>query len=449
MKQLMTILLALTLALAACGPAAAEQTARRVETAGDADAFIAAFFGAHPEEMEGRWAFTPQMDTALAQLGGIVGLARQLSVLGAFRSALPAYEGAVAGFRTFHIPCAFSLARVDLILAVQDGAVAGLQTAPYTGAPADEGGASYDSVGLALPVPALGELPGLLTVPRGEGPFPAVILLQGSGPSDRDEAMGKLKPFRDLAEGLAEQGVAVYRFDKRTYVYGAALAADTHFTLEDEYVEDAVNAVQLLARQERIDPGRIYVLGHSLGGNAIPAVARALESAPVRARGFMMLAASPRSLDTLMREQYDFLYALTPDITAEQQAEKDRVFAELDRLVDLDALAADDAVLGVYPAYWKWLADYDILAAARAVVQPVLLLQGEEDYQVTLEDFGIWQAALGGRENWTMISYPGLTHAFTPGQKTEGAAAYARAEHVSPRVIRDIADFVARTGTAP
>ena len=123
MKQLMTILLALTLALAACGPAAAEQTARRVETAGDADAFIAAFFGAHPEEMEGRWAFTPQMDAALAQLGGIAGLARQLSVLGAFQAALPAYEGAVAGFRTFHIPCAFSLARVDLILAVQDGRI--------------------------------------------------------------------------------------------------------------------------------------------------------------------------------------------------------------------------------------------------------------------------------------------------------------------------------------
>ena len=157
-----------------------------------------------------------------------------------------------------------------------------------------------------------------------------------------------------------------------------------------------------------------------------------------------MMAASPRPLDVLMREQYDFLYSLMPEISAEQQAEKDALFAELDKLQDLDLLSEDDTVAGVYAAYWKWLADYDILQAAGEITEPVLLLQGEEDYQATMEDFGIWKDAFGERENWRMISYPGLTHVFTAGQKTEGAEVYARSEKMDPQVIQDIADFVAQ-----
>ena len=345
----------------------------------------------------------------------------------------------------FYIPCVFSAMQVDLILVVQDGVIAGLQTGTYSGDKVEKIESDlYDSIELALPVSSLGELPGILTVPKGEGPFPAVILLQGSGASDKDESVGNLKPFRDLAEGLAEKGIAVYRFDKRSYVYGMELMTDKQITLVDEYLEDAVNAVQLVAQQERIDPDRIYVLGHSLGGNAIPAVARELKNAPIKARGFVMMAASPRPLDVLMREQYDFLYSLMPEVTEEQQAEKDALFAELDKLQDLDALTEDDTVAGVYSAYWKWLADYDILQAAGEITEPVLLLQGEEDYQVTMEDFRIWKDALGEKKNWQMISYPGLTHVFITGQKTEGAAVYSRSERMDEQVIQDIADFVVR-----
>ena len=444
MKKYIAALLAIMM-LTICGITTAEQDVRKMETVADADEFIAVLLGEHPEELEGVWAFSAQMEAELKKMGGIAGMAKQLSALGAPESIMPAYEGEMSGLKVFYIPCTFSAMQVDLILVVQDGAIAGLQTGTYSGGKEEETESDlYDSVALALPVPSLGELPGILTIPKGEGPFPVVILLQGSGASDKDESVGNLKPFRDLAEGLAERGVAVYRFDKRSYVYGMELMTNKQITLVDEYLEDAVNAVQLVARQDRIDPERIYVLGHSLGGNAIPAVARELETAPVKARGFIMMAASLRSLDVLMREQYDFLYSLMPEVTEEQQAEKDALFAELDKLQDLDALTEDDTVAGVYSAYWKWLADYDILQAAGEITKPVLLLQGEEDYQVTMEDFRIWKDALGEKKNWQMISYPGLTHVFTAGRKTEGAAVYSRSDKMNAQVIQDIADFVVR-----
>ena len=444
MTKILAAMLAVIMTLAACGFAAAEQGTRKIETVADAEEWAAVFLGEHPEELEGVWAMTPQMEAAMTRLGGIAAMAKQMAALGTLTGPVSVREGQVQGYRAFFIPCAFSVMPVDLILVIQDGAIAGLSTGAYSGGQEEKESGALERRDLALPVPSLGELPGVLTVPEGEGPFPVVILLQGSGSSDKDETIGNLKPFRDIAEGLAQQGVAVYRFDKRSYVYGLELAMNKQITLKDEYLEDAVNAVQLMAAQDKIDPDRIFVLGHSLGGNAVPAVARELAQAPVKARGFIMMAASPRPLDVLMREQYDFLYSLMPEVTEEQQAEKDAIFAELDRLQDLDALTEEDTVAGVYSSYWKWLAAYDILQAADEITEPVLLLQGEEDYQVTMEDFGIWKEAIGGKENWKLASYPGLTHLFMPGQKSEGSAAYTRQANVDAQVIGDIAAFVGK-----
>ena len=445
-KQMLAAVLAVIVLVTACGLAGAEQEARKMETAADADEWIGVFLGDAPEKLDGVWAMTLQMQAAVLMLGGMKGLAASLRQLGTVETIGSAYQGELQGYKVFYVPCVFSAMPVDLILATQDGAIAGLSTGAYTG-DREEAAASgvFDSMELALPVPALeGELPGTLTVPKGEGPYPAVVLVHGSGCNDRDETIGSLKPFRDLAEGLAERGIAVYRFDKRTFVYGQELAIAKHLTLEDECIEDAVAAVRLLARQEKIDPSRIFVLGHSLGGNAVPAIARALKNQPVTARGYILLAASPRPLDVLMREQYDYLYSLLPEITPEQQAEKDTVFSELDRLKDPDALTEEDVILGVPASYWKWLAAYDIVQAAREITAPCLLLQGEEDYQVTMEDFGLWQDALGDRVNWQLVSCPGLTHAFTPGLKTEGSAAYSRAEKVDAGVTEEIAGFIGR-----
>ena len=447
MTKILVWLLAAMMLTAACGAAATEVAARSIETAADAEEWITVFLGEEPEKLEGAWVLSAEMETAVAMAGGLGGLANQLkAALGTAGEIGAAYEGKVQGYQAFYVPCAFSVMPADLVLIIHEGEIIGLSTATYSGGREKETESDvYDSIELALPVPGLGELPGILTVPKGDGPFPAVVLLSGSGPNDKDETVGSLKPFRDIAESLAEQEIAVYRFDKRSYTYGEILAAEKGFTPEDEYVEDAVNAVQLAAQQDKVDPDRIFVLGHSQGGNMIPAVARALEQALVKACGFIMMAASPRPLDVLIREQYDFLYSLMPEITEEQQLERDLVFADLDRLEDLDSMTEDDTVILIYSAYWKWLAAYDILQAAEEITEPVLLLQGEEDYQVTLTDFNIWKDALGEKENWQMITYPGLTHLFMPGLKTEGSAAYEREGRIDTQVLADIGGFVNRT----
>src|SRR4029079_4108127 len=113
-------------------------------------------------------------------------------------------------------------------------------------------------------------LPGTLTMPTGSGPFPAIVLVHGSGPNDRDESVGGVKVFRDLAEGLSSRGIAVLRYEKRTRAHPASFVG--HFTVNDETVDDAVAAAALLRSRHGIDPARLFVLGHSLGGMMAPRI---------------------------------------------------------------------------------------------------------------------------------------------------------------------------------
>ena len=428
------------------------ESMRSISTAEEAAEFIELLLGEDPSSLDGLYQLSPDMEKVVSSSGGWAGLVKQISALGKVKSIGEAYADTFKGMDVYRIPCAFSLIPVDMVLVLQDGVIAGLVTDKYTGAKeksednTDQDStdqASVEEIELSVPVPALnGELPGTLTIPEGEGPFPAVVLVHGSGPNNRDEEVMNVKPFRDLADGLAEKGIAVFRYDKRTYVYGQEMAADTAITLMEETVEDAAEAVRVVSGQDRIDASRVFVLGHSLGAMAVPAIAQQLQEKEEKAAGFILMAPSARSLDELMREQYDFLLSIMPEVSEEQQQEKEKLFSELDKLKDIDALADDEQVAGAYVPYWKWLQSYDVLEEAEKISLPCLLLQGEEDYQVTMEDFNMWKEAVGDRPNWKMISYPGLVHVFIPGQKSEGSSVYLKEEHVDPQVISDIAEFV-------
>ena len=150
-------------------------------------------------------------------------------------------------------------------------------------------------------------LPGTLSMPKGKGPFPVLILVHGSGPNDRDETIGPNKPFRDLAWGIASKGIAVLRYDKRTKVYPEkVMALSGGVTVKEETIDDAALATTLMQKTEGIDKNKIYVLGHSLGGNLIPRIAAETPGAA----GYIVMAGSVRHLEDIMLEQYQYILSL-------------------------------------------------------------------------------------------------------------------------------------------
>ena len=116
-------------------------------------------------------------------------------------------------------------------------------------------------------------MPGTLTYPKGRPPHPVVLLLPDSGAHDRDETIGPNKLLRDLAWGLATQGIASLRYEKRTYRYGTQLDIK-ELTYREEIVDDAVEAIRQLRKDDRFDRDRIFALGHGLGGQMVPAIAQ-------------------------------------------------------------------------------------------------------------------------------------------------------------------------------
>jgi len=285
-------------------------------------------------------------------------------------------------------------------------------------------------------------LPATLTVPVGAGPFPGVVLVHGSGPNDRDETVGANKPFKDLAAGLASRGIAVLRYDKRTKVYGARGVTTGDYTVKQEVVDDALEAVRLLRGQPRIDPARVFVLGHSLGAMMAPRIA----AADPKIAGLIAMAGAARPLEDAMLAQIRHLAMADGTISPEEQTAID----DMTKLVEsIKALKPADAasgrmIAGAPASYWIDLEAYDPPSAAKAVKSPMLILQGERDYQVTMEDFSKWKAALGSRADVTFHSYKPLNHLFIPGTGPSLPAEYQVPGHVDETVIKDIVAWIVR-----
>jgi len=284
-------------------------------------------------------------------------------------------------------------------------------------------------------------LPGTLSVPSGRGPFPAVVLVHGSGPNDRDETVGGNRPFRDLALGLASRGIAVLRYEKRTRVYGGSLPVD--LGLEEEVITDALAALDLVRGREEVDPDSVYLLGHSLGGMMAPEIA----GRDGNLAGLIILAAPLRPFLDVIMDQLRYVASLEPP-GSPARSQVDSLLAEVDR-ARAGSLAPEQQVLGARWSYWKELEAVDPLASAKELDIPILVLQGGRDYQSTEEDFRLWQAGLGDRENVSMKFYPELNHLFAPGQGKATPSEYTTViKHVDRRVLMDLENWI-RDGHIP
>lgn len=285
------------------------------------------------------------------------------------------------------------------------------------------------------------KLPGLLTLPLDAKNVPVVILVHGSGPNDRDETVGAYKPFRDIAWGLAERGIASIRYDKRTKVYGAKFAPEGKADYDTETVDDALAAIDLAQTIGAIDTARVYVLGHSLGAMLAPRIAERAEGRPA---GIIMLAGNARPLEDLLVEQLEYVSSLGTPLPPNMQP--DAVQKQADNVKKIGTDAYDETIglpLGVPQSYWAFSNAYHQVEVARRLALPMLILQGERDYQVTMEDFGIWQSALSKKPNVVLKSYPSLNHLFHEGQGKATPAEYMGGGKAMPGyVLDDIANWM-------
>lgn len=292
-------------------------------------------------------------------------------------------------------------------------------------------------------------LNGMLTLPDGmTGPVPAVVFVHGSGSSNMDEKVGKLTPFKDLAVGLAKHGIASVRYDKRSYAHGMKMIADKnlHITVKQEVIDDAVLATQMLREDPRIDPDRVFIIGHSMGGMLAPRI----DAEGGNYRGLIIMAGSPRRMEEIMRDQNEQVLSLTKGLL--NRIVKKRV-TKLEKLFDgLYGLSDDEAKQkkmggGTTLYYFKEMGEKPAADYLAASEKPMLIMQGDRDFQVSVEkDFEAYKKMLSGKSGIEFRLYDGLNHAFVPsvyGNIMKARKEYGVEQHIGENVIGDIAGWIA------
>lgn len=309
-------------------------------------------------------------------------------------------------------------------------------------------------------------LAGTLTLPQGDGPFPAAVLITGSGPQDRDESLLGHKPFLVLADYLTRRGIAVLRYDDRgvgssTGDFAAATSAD--------FATDAAAGVAFLRTQEAIDPQRVGLIGHSEGGMVAPMVA-----AKDPAIAFTVLLAGPgvQLVDMMLEQQRlvglqtgqseEQIAAQRPVMRAAMEAVRDAPDRETALASAQRAASAAAAKLGwtsemvkalaqqLSSDWWRFFLSYDPAPTLAAIHAPVLALNGSKDVQVPAEDnLAAIRQALAGNPNAKVVELEGLNHLFQTA-KTGAVGEYADIEEtIAPKALALIGDWIVEQTRRP
>lgn len=289
-----------------------------------------------------------------------------------------------------------------------------------------------------------------LTFPDNtSAPVPAVVLVHGSGSSNMDEKIYKLTPFRDLAEGLAEHGIAALRYDKRSFTHGLKMIrGKTPITVKEETIEDAILASELLKATPGIDPERIFIIGHSMGGMLAPRI----DAEGGHFRGLILLAGSPRKLEDIMlaqnREMAELSGKLLRSILNKQTKKLEDMFRGLYNLTDEEAKAKKMGG-GTTLYYFREMGDHPVEDYLKKLTKPVLVLQGGMDFQVKADvDYALYRELLADHPDATFRLYPKLNHLFMPGiygNITKAKQEYKVEQRMDKTVIGDIAAWILKS----
>jgi dipeptidyl aminopeptidase/acylaminoacyl peptidase len=245
-----------------------------------------------------------------------------------------------------------------------------------------------------------------------------------------------------LSWGLASKGVAVLRYEKRTKQYANQLVEiKNEITVEQETIEDAIAAVTLLQSIPEIDKSKIFMLGHSLGGMLIPRIAQKSN----QIAGFVIMAGTARPLEDVIYEQFAYIFSLDGQLSEDEKNKLNELEAQI-KMVKSTNLSKDTSSeklpLEVPASYWLDLRGYDPAKLAADLKKPVLILQGERDYQVTMDDYKRWKDALSEHQNVTFKLYKNLNHLFIEGEGKSTPSEYEKPGHVHETVVQDITDWI-------
>lgn len=289
-------------------------------------------------------------------------------------------------------------------------------------------------------------LKGILTLPEDrQTQVPAVVFVHGSGSSNMDEKVGKLTPFKDLAEGLAQLGIASVRYDKRSFAYPFKILREKIITVKEETIEDAIRATELLKRDSRIDKDNIFIAGHSMGGMLAPRI----DAEGGNYKGLILMAGSPRRLEEIMLDQNEAVMrsgkGLLQWFVKTQVAKISAMFEGMYELSDEEA-KKKKVGNGTTLYYFKEMGEHQSSNYLVKLEKPILIMQGEKDFQATLEnDFAAYKELLEDKKNVTFKVYENLNHLFVPsvyGNIMKAMKEYKVEQHIGKNVIKDLADWI-------
>ncbi|MCR8844092.1 alpha/beta fold hydrolase [Paenibacillus sp. SC116] len=291
------------------------------------------------------------------------------------------------------------------------------------------------------------KLPGTLTLPADvKGTVPVVVLVHGSGQHDRDESHGASKIFRDLAIGLAQQGVATVRYEKRTREYPNHAAGARDFTVMEETVADAVYAAKWAAQDKRIDKANVYVLGHSQGGMLVPRILDHDKDKSIR--GAIVAAGPAGPIEDLILEQLEGHVKRAkdgkqPQAVISQLEGQVAGFTQFLKTIKDEKYSVDNLPPNFPMAKW-WMDFRNTYAAEVSKKQaiPLFVIQGDNDFQVDKSHLDVWKKELTQRNNVEYKLYPKLNHFFIPSEQPSTGAEYAIPGNVPLEVAEDVAKWI-------
>ena len=301
-------------------------------------------------------------------------------------------------------------------------------------------------------------LDGILTLPTGASPtnqVPAVVLVHGFGPSDMDATIGQTKLFADIADLFAKKGIATLRYDKRTYTYGSTMTAEEiqALTVEEETIQDAISAGQLLLQNESIRQDRIVLLGHSMGAMLAPRIVS--ESDGVFS-AMIMIAGSPKSLLDISLTQNDQVLATLTGEAYDEAAAQIAAYEEQIKALKRakTAEAAKEITIGGINGYYFWeMMQVDTTKLISRMKLPTYIVQGNADFQVSLAD-GIeaYEDALGSRSNFVQYKIFRKLNHLLMNYDGPVSAKGTIAEYDTPATMdtvagRNLADWILNLGT--